>query len=177
MSKPTRILAPPRLRFDKVALNVIGRLRDSLSDSVPDGKTLVLTISAPIRVAAKTARALEDLIRTHLARRAARWEIDEVIHGNHVRIRLVKAASKQTAKVIAFVHNPGPDAGILLDMTQSLLESLSDGRLVLVDGGASSRIETYRHIYAQISVPKRSKKISIAFAGGQIEELAAASRP
>ena len=56
-------LTKPRLRFDRVALRFVRRLQEALSASVPDGRTLILTITAPIRVPSKTAAALEDNIR------------------------------------------------------------------------------------------------------------------
>src|SRR5215470_2216174 len=40
----------PRLRFDRVALGLVRRLQTALSDSVPNGKTLIVTITAPIKV-------------------------------------------------------------------------------------------------------------------------------
>ena len=64
-------LTKPRLRFDRVALGFVRRLQAALSASVPDGRTLILTITAPIRVPSKTAAALEDNIRTYLARHSA----------------------------------------------------------------------------------------------------------
>ena len=53
-------LTKPRLRFDRVALGFVRRLQAALSASVPDGRTLILTITAPIRVPSKTAAALEE---------------------------------------------------------------------------------------------------------------------
>jgi hypothetical protein len=40
-------LTKPRLRFDRVALGFVRRLQAALSASVPDGRTLILTITAP----------------------------------------------------------------------------------------------------------------------------------
>ncbi len=60
-------LTTPRLRFDRVALGLVRRLQARLCELVPDGKTVILTITAPIRVPAKTAAALENKIRTSLA--------------------------------------------------------------------------------------------------------------
>ena len=59
-------LTKPRLRFDRVALGFVRRLQAALSASVPDGRTLIVTITAPIRVPSKTAAALrqhQDLSR------------------------------------------------------------------------------------------------------------------
>src|SRR5881396_2477929 len=52
--------AKPRLRFDKVATRLIERLQATLGKTVPDGMTVLLTITAPIRLPSKTAAALED---------------------------------------------------------------------------------------------------------------------
>jgi len=108
-------LTKPRLRFDRVALGLVRRLQAALCESVPDGKTLILTITAPIRVPSKTAAALEDKIRTYLARRSAQVEARDTIHGNQIRVRLVKGGgSERTSKVIGFVHNPDSDPDVLL---------------------------------------------------------------
>ena len=48
--------AKPRLRFDKVATRLIERLQATLGETVPDGMTVLLTITAPIRLPSKTAR-------------------------------------------------------------------------------------------------------------------------
>src|ERR1700730_1734242 len=39
--------AKPRLRFDKVATRLIERLQATLGETVPDGTTVLLTITAP----------------------------------------------------------------------------------------------------------------------------------
>ena len=104
-------LTKPRLRFDRVALGFVRRLQAALSASVPDGRTLILTITAPIRVPSKTAAALEDNIRTYLARQSGEGVAKHTIHGNQIRVRLVKGGSRQTTKVIGFVHNPDSRSG------------------------------------------------------------------
>jgi hypothetical protein len=52
--------AKPRLRFDKVATRLIERLQAALGETVPDGMTVLLTITAPIRLPSRTAASLED---------------------------------------------------------------------------------------------------------------------
>ena len=61
--------AKPRLRFDKVATRLMERLRATAGETVPDGMTVLLTITAPIRLPSKTAVSLEDRIKTLLGRR------------------------------------------------------------------------------------------------------------
>jgi hypothetical protein len=64
-----RNAAKPRLRFDKVATRLIERLQAALAENVPDRMTVVLTITAPIRLASKTAAVLEAKTKTLLERR------------------------------------------------------------------------------------------------------------
>jgi len=177
-------LTTPRLRFDRVALRFVRRLQEALSASVPDGRTLILTITAPIRVPAKTAAALEDNIRTRLARQSAQGEAKHTIHGNQIRVRLVKDGSGRTTKVIGFVHNPDSDPDVLFDITVSLIErigakarksgltgSAGERWLVLAGDDRFSQMETYRQVYAQLSIPTGFKKILMVLADGRIETL------
>jgi hypothetical protein len=177
-------LTKPRLRFDRVVLGLVRRLQAALQESVPDGKAVIVTVTAPIRLPAKTAAALEDNIRTRLARRSARVEIKDTIHGNQIRVRLVTSGSRRTSKVIGLVHNPDTDSDVLLDITQSLLQHIGAAAgkrapprfsgerwLVVVNVGGLSHIETYRQIYTQLSMPADFRKILIVFAGGRVEAL------
>src|ERR1700716_4047093 len=77
--------AKPRLRFDRVATRIIERLRATLGETVPDGMTVLLTISAPIRLPSKTAASLEDKIQTLLGRGSPGRDEKGTIHGNGVR--------------------------------------------------------------------------------------------
>jgi hypothetical protein len=177
-------LAKPRLRFDRVALGFVGGLQASLRKFVPDGQTVILTITAPIRLPAKTAAALEHKIRFCLARPPAQMEVNERIHGNEIRARIVKGVSTQTSKVIGFVHNPDSDPHVLFRLTQSLLRHIGaaagerapknftgDRWLVIANEDGLSHIDTYRHIYSQLSIPTDFKKILILLAGGRVETL------
>ena len=147
----------PRLRFDKVVLRLVGGLQAALGEVVPDGQAVMLTVTAPIRLPGKTAAALESKIRNCLARRSAKVGIEETIHGNQVRLRIVKGVSAKASKVIGFVHNPETDAEALLDLTQSLLQQIgtaadkpmpkkftSDRWLVIANEDGFPHIETYR---------------------------------
>jgi len=178
------ISTKPRLRFDRVAIGFVRRLQIALHDSVPDGKTVILTVTAPIRLSSKTAEALEDKIRACLARRTALGEVKDTIHGNRVRVRIVKGGSRQGSKVIGFVHNPDSDPDALMDLTQSLLDRLSaeagkrvpsrlasERWLVVANENGLPYVETYRHVCSQLSIPDGFKKILMVFAGGQVETL------
>jgi hypothetical protein len=112
-----------RLRFDKVALRLVGRLKAALASVVPEGQTLVFTISAPIRLPAKTAAALEDMVRSG-PRDPQRHEI---VHGNKVQIRWLRGVPKHRPKVLGFVHSAELDAGVILALVEArLLEPNGD---------------------------------------------------
>lgn len=123
----------PRLRFDKVATRVVERLRAALGKTVPDGMTVLFTIAAPIRVPAKTAAALEDRIRALLKRKSLRRDVTDTIHGNRVRIRLLKDQSARAPKLIGFVHNPDSDPRLLLEMGEKMSRAASLSSLAARD--------------------------------------------
>lgn len=97
-----------RLRFDKVALRVVGELKRELAKVVPPGETVVFTITAPIKHPAKTVVTLEKIVGwdpLHAERR-------EIVHGNEVRIRRLKGVPQNTPRALGFVYSaessPGP---------------------------------------------------------------------
>ncbi len=100
----------PRLRFDKVARRFVSDLQAALRDAVSDGTIVTFTITAPIRLASKTAVALEAHIRELLARRVKQVESEQTLHGNSIRVRVVRTGTKQAPKVAGYVHNPDPGA-------------------------------------------------------------------
>ena len=172
--------AQPRLRFDKVATRVVGRLQASLDDAVPDGMTVMLTITAPIRVPSKTAASLEDTIHTLLGRRSPGRDTKETIYENRVRIRLLRHGSERAPKVIGFVHNADSNPLLLLNMTCDLVELLSaeadrrapgiagDRWLVVISAGGMSCVEAYRYIYSQLGMATDFRKVLMVFADGQV---------
>lgn len=112
------------LRFDKVATRLIERLRSSLEKTVPDGMTVLLTVTAPILLPSKTAAALEAKIPALLEKSPTRdWK--QIIHGNSVQVRILRDESRRTAKLIGFVHNPDSDPRVFFDMTQQLLQLIA----------------------------------------------------
>ena len=106
-----------RPRFDKVALRVVGRLKAALASVVPEGETVIFTISAPIRLPGETAAALETMARSG-SREALRRE---VIHGAAVRIRRLEGAAKPMPRVLAFVHSDPSDAEAILALAEARL--------------------------------------------------------
>jgi hypothetical protein len=176
--------AKPRLRFDKVATRVIEQLQAALGATVPDGITVALTITAPIRLPAKTAAALEDKIQTLLGQASLGRDRKDTIHGNRVRIRFLKNESGPAPKMIGFVHNSDSDPVLLLNMTGELLGLISgnagrrparlagDRWLVATGAGEISHLETYRYISSQLRMPAGFKKILLVFRDGSVGVLA-----
>jgi hypothetical protein len=100
---------------------LIERLQANVAETVPHGTTVLVTITAPIRLPSRTAAALEDKIQT-LCRKSTVRDEKDTICGNHVRIRLLKDKSGRAPKLIGFAHNPDADAILLLNMTCDLLD-------------------------------------------------------
>ena len=105
-----------RLRFDKVALRLVNGLKASVAQIVPEDRSIIFTVTAPIRHPAKTSAALQDLLSDLPA-----GELRRIIHGNQVRARQVTTDSNGMPKVIGFVHNPESDAGLILDLAERSL--------------------------------------------------------
>jgi hypothetical protein len=173
----------PRLRFDKVATRLIEHLQGTLGKTVPDGMTVLLTITAPIRLPSKTAAALEDKIQALLGRGSPGRDEKDTIHGNRVQIRLLRDESERAPKMIGFVHNSDSDPLLLLDATRELLDLISakagrratrlagDRWLVVISAGGIPCLEAYRYIYSQLRMATDFRKILMVFGNGRIEEL------
>jgi hypothetical protein len=175
--------AKPGLRFDKVVTRLTGRLKATFGETVPGGTTVVLTITAPIRLPSKTAASLEDKIQTLLGRGSPGRDEKDMIHGNRVQIRLLRDQSERAPKFIGFVHNPDSDPLLLLNITSELLELISveagkqapglagDRWLVVISAGAISCLEAYRYIYSQLRMATDFKQVLIVFADGKVGML------
>ena len=159
----------PRLRFDKVAIGLVKRLQ-LLSASVPDGKVVVVTVTAPIWQDSKTGTALEVGIRELLSAKRMRWKA--AIYGNQIEARVLKGGAGGISKLIGFVHNPKPGPSLLFDVTSSLLEMIGSGapgaeRWLLIsnqDGGAP--FETVREVCLALGARSVFKKILLEEAEG-----------
>jgi hypothetical protein len=175
--------ARPHLRFDKVAARLIERLREACSQSVADGATVLLTVTAPVRLAAKTAAGLEDKVQALLADGPIGGDVKYAIHGNRVQIRVLKGQFDQAPKMIGFVHNPDTAPLLLLDMGSELLEAMKDVGLgpmaeptgerwlAVVSARGIACLETFRCIYSQLHIASSFKRALIVFGDGRVEEL------
>jgi hypothetical protein len=170
-------LAKPRLRFDKVVISLIRRLRAVLDKAVPEGSTVVFAMTAPIRLAAGTASLLAARIRISLA--DGPDEFVETIHGNEVHVRVVSDAPRNAPRLVGFVHSPGADSRLLIEMSRSLLqlagrasEQPADERwFVLANSSAAPPAETWRQVNAQLSIGRQHARGLVAFPDGRVEDI------
>lgn len=168
----------PRLRFDRVVLSVLGRLRARLDDVVPRGVTVVVTITAPILLAAKTTAVLEERIPKLLGKRGARLgRFTGTVHGNQVQIRFMRSSGRTTAaKLAGFVHNRDSDPSVLFDSIGALLRQIDAGErtssragpraarsanrwLVVASNDEPSWVKTYKHVCAQLFAQTQFERI------------------
>jgi hypothetical protein len=175
--------AKPRLRFDKVATRVVERLRATLLESVPRRTTVLVTLTAPIRLPAQTAASLEDGVRTLLGRRTPGRDVKATIHGNRAQIRVVRHETERAPTLMGFVHNPESDARSLLDMAREWLglASAEAARkvapqdmaswLIVVTARGPSSLEAYRYIHSQLRLAIHYKRVLIVWGDGSVGAL------
>jgi hypothetical protein len=179
----------PRLRFDRVVIWLMKRLQATLAKTVPKGVTVLLTVTAPIRLPAKTAASLGERIQTLLGRGkpgrdVPARDLETTIHGNRIRIRVLRDESGRAPKMIGFVHNSDTDPLLLFNMTGEMLElaSVEAGRrapksfverwLVAVSARGISCLPAYRYIYSQLLAAPGFKKVVMVFGDGRVGVLA-----
>lgn len=178
-------VAKARLREDAVALRVLRDIESALRAHVPDGKTIILTLGAPIKVPKKLLGALTDTLLTYVESGAEESEEKRTILGNRVRFRVLNDNSKWNAKVIGFVFSGDPEPGILADAMRSLHDAIAakakirmperfsgDRWLVLCSDHWIADIKTYRRAYCLLSPPDTFRRILMVLDGGRVEVLA-----
>ena len=164
--------APPRLRFDRVVLRVFSDLRAALQDAVPSGVTVVVTLTAPIRLASKTTVAIEANVRKLLEKRSSRASATRTIETNKVRIQIIRGEKTATSSLVGFVHNRDSDPTILFGLTHALLrcaESFNPGARVLrVEMQDEPRwTRTYAHVCAGVFARSGLQRILLVDTDGK----------
>lgn len=173
-------IARPGLRFDRVALGLIARLQTALYETVPDHETVLVTITAPIRLPAKTAAAMTEKIQNLVATRAAPARLTARIHDNDIQAHVLEGGTARTSRLIGFVHNPDSDPTTLIEVTRSLLARVDSRQraagsrwLVVAAQDAAVPLETYRQVWAQLGLRNAFEKTLVVVAGGRIATLSA----
>lgn len=172
----------PRLRFDRVVLRLLGDVQAALRDAIPDGRAVILTVTAPILLPGRTAVALEEKIRGILARKPSARDVSLAIHGNGIRLRRLAAVPAGMPKLVGFVHNPDTDPGMILDLTEALIRQVGtrastripkDERwLILASETGFRHGGICRQIWSQVAIPTGFAKILLVFGSGEVEILA-----
>jgi hypothetical protein len=111
------------LRFDRVVLAVLAELRSFVEAATPETLAVLVTISAPIRLPAKTVSDLKTNITARLAAGTRQPDSSAILHGNSVRIRLLEHSTKAPIRLIGFVHNPDSAPERLLDLAEDWLRA------------------------------------------------------
>ena len=175
--------AKPRLRFDKVATRVVERLQATFGEAASDGTIVLLTLTAPIRLASKTAAVLQDKLRSLLDRGRPPREDKDTVHGNGVRIRLLRGESGAAPRMACFVHNSGTDPLLLFEMAREWLELVraekrrstrkvqGDRWLVATSTHGIACLHAYRSIHSQLRTTTRFRKILIVFGDSRLAVL------
>jgi hypothetical protein len=175
---------PPRLRFDRVVYRVFRNLGAALSSSIPSDRTAMVTITAPIRVPAKTVAVLTERTRMLLGRRSSRPQLADTVHGNQIRIRIMPGG-QGTPRLFGFVHNRGSDPTSLFTLSQSLLEcvppprgaglhsteSVTEHWLVIVSKDPAAWTGTYRHLCSELFAGRSFKRILLVDGDGGVSEV------
>lgn len=109
------------LRFDKVALRVLEILRIQAENSLSKGETVIVTVTAPIRVPDRTGKGIATLIESLTTTSAERQNKKALIMGNEVHLRLLRHARAQAPRFIGFIHNPDVKASRLIRLATAWL--------------------------------------------------------
>jgi hypothetical protein len=178
-------VAKARFREDKVATRVLRDLVGALHAHVPAGKSIILTLGAPIRVANKLVVALTEVLVAYLEKRSEDVDERRTILGNRVRFRVLTPSSKWPTKVIGFVFTGDPAPGVLAATLCSLRDEIAamakrrtpkgftgDRWLVLHSDYWIADVKTYRRAYSLLAPPHDFSKILTVSSGGRIEVLA-----
>jgi hypothetical protein len=170
---------PPRLRFDRVVLGLLARLRTALQDGAPSGRVAMVTVTAPIRLASKTGAEIEERARRLLRRSSANGRFAGRIHGNAVQIRIMRGGKGQATALAGFVHNRDSEPEILFDLAKALLSrapAAKTGRrrssrerwLVIALEDAPSWTSTYGHLCEQLFALAGYRRVLVVGADGEM---------
>lgn len=104
------------LRFDKVVLRLMENLRHALDGEVPARTMVTMTMTAPIKLPAKTEQETLAHILDLLQRKKSASNL--TIFENSISIRTI-TNTQDTRGFLGFVHNPDVEAHHLLNMIEA----------------------------------------------------------
>jgi hypothetical protein len=104
------------LRFDKVVLRLMENLLRALDGEVPAQTMVTMTMTAPIKLPAKTEQETLAHIRDLLHKKKS--VSDLTFFENSISIRII-SNTQDTREFLGLVHNPDVDAHHLLNMIEA----------------------------------------------------------
>lgn len=143
---------------------------------------VLVTVTAPIRLPAKTAAALDQRMAVLLRRRPPVRPHKAVIHGNRVQMLVLPQAPPRTPKMLGFVHNDDDDPPQLFAMTRELLKLIgpavsrpdsvnADRWLLLITSAAVSCLPVYRYLMSQLPMATGFNRVLMGFPDGNVAPL------
>jgi len=111
------------LRFDKVALRLLRSLQNEIAKEELKTRTIVLTITAPIKLPARTEYELVKQIKAIVAS-GKKNNSSRSILGN--RIRVITQSLESGIHFIGLVHNQNVSSTTLVNMTARWLHKEGD---------------------------------------------------
>lgn len=110
ITQPPRVrpFSAARLREDAVARRVLRDIESALQAHVPNRKSIILTLGAPIKVPKKLIAALTKLLLDYIQSGVEEREESRTVLGNRIRFRVLNQHLRWNAKVIGFVFSGDP---------------------------------------------------------------------
>jgi hypothetical protein len=153
----------------------VSRLQAALAASVPDGKTVMVTITAPLRQDSKTGAVLQDRIGHLLA--SGRTQLKTRVYGNRIQVRVLKGGASRTPKLVGFVHNPKPDPALLFEVASCLLACMGSARqsgdrwLIIANQDGLVPVATLRQVLRALRAETIFQAILLAEREGGVTKL------
>jgi hypothetical protein len=173
-----------RLREDKVALRVLSDIESAVQAHVPAGKTLILTLGAPIKEPGKLVEALTKTLRTYIESGAEEIDGKKTILGNRVRFRVLNDGATWSAKAVGFVFSGDPAPGVLANAARSLRDEIAakaktrvpktfsgERWLVLANEDWIADGKTYRRLQSLVAPSHHFARILMVLDSGRVEVL------
>jgi len=177
---PGRTGARARFRDDKVARRVLRDLESAVNAQAPGGRTVIVTLGAPIKVANQMLAQLTQILVTGLKSGTPDVEERLEILGNRVRYRVLGDGSAWTSRAVGFVFSGDPSCGELAEAMVGLRDVIAakatcapagERWLVLAGGDWIADIKTYRRAFSYLAIPGGFEKVLMVFGGGRVEAV------
>lgn len=171
-----------RLREDAVALRVLRGIENALAPHIPNGKSVIITLGAPIKTPRLLMEALTAALKDYVVSGLEETDVKKNILGNRVRFRVMNNA-KWRSKVFGFVFTGDPAPAALANILRSMNREVTkkggtsvrfagDKWLVLCNEKPLANMKTYQNIYSLLAPRHNFKKILILSPDGHVDVLA-----